>query len=89
MVDITGHLELASPHGDGIERIKKALKTALESSAEGEVRISYVGAPKYRVMVTAPDYKTAEESMKKAVDAAIESIEKEGGSGSFARTDKA
>jgi translation initiation factor 2 subunit 1 len=88
LVDITGQLELVCPSADGINRIKEALKTALGVSIEGEVDIAYVGAPNYRVTVRAPDYKTAEESMKTAVDAAIGSIEGCGGTGSFTRTDK-
>jgi translation initiation factor 2 subunit 1 len=89
LVDIIGQLELTCPSGNGIERIKEALNSALEVSTEGEVHISYIGAPNYRVTVKAPDYKIAEESMKTAVDAAIGSIEKSGGGGSFSRTDKA
>jgi translation initiation factor 2 subunit 1 len=88
LVDIVGQLELTCPTGDGIERIKAALATAMNVTTEGEVSISYIGAPNYRVTVKAPDYKTAEESLKTAVDAAIGAIEKDGGAGSFARTDK-
>jgi translation initiation factor 2 subunit 1 len=87
-VNIAGQLELSCPKDDGIERIKKALGEAGEAPTEGTVEISYIGAPNYRITVTAPDYKVAEDSMKAAVDAAIGSIEKSGGTGSFARTDK-
>ena len=33
-----------------------------------EIRIKYIGAPQYIITVKAPDYKIAEEEMKKAVD---------------------
>jgi translation initiation factor 2 subunit 1 len=87
LVNIVGRLELTCPTDTGIEGIRGALEAAAKSGAEGTVEVSYIGAPNYRITVTAPDYKVAEESMKTAVDAAIGSIEKSGGAGSFERTD--
>jgi translation initiation factor 2 subunit 1 len=89
LVDIVGQLEISCPVDKGIERIRDALNAAREVTTEGEVEITYVGAPNYRVTVKATDYKTAEESMKTVVDKALGSIQKSGGSGTFSRTDKA
>jgi len=50
-----------------------------------KVDISYVGAPRYRIHVIAPDYKKAESVLKKAAQSAINIIEKAGGSGEFHR----
>jgi len=62
-------VEISSRSSNGIEHVKKTLMTAA-SSPSAEVRITYAGAPKYRVRVTADDYKQAE----KALDSVIERI---------------
>ena len=87
-VDIVGQMEMMCPTPAGIERIKEALDAATRVEIEGEVKIAYVGAPNYRITVKAPDYKTAEESMKSAVDATTDSIVKSGGTATFTRTDR-
>jgi len=86
-VQISGTLELRCPEPDGVERIKAALKKGQESSEE-ELVIQYVGAPRYRMVMTAPDYKTAEESMKAATNIIIADIKENGGDGSFHRESK-
>jgi translation initiation factor 2 subunit 1 len=85
-VTITGILEVTSVAPDGVETIKKALVEA-EKAGKGAVRVRYVAAPKYRVEVTAPDYKTAEATLKDSVDAAVDIAKKAGGSGSFTRAE--
>ena len=86
-VTIDGLLELSSPTSDGIDHVKKALASGLDSG-EGEVKIHYIGAPKYKITVTAEDYKTAEQDMKDSVHRITSSIEKHGGSASFKRKDE-
>jgi translation initiation factor 2 subunit 1 len=83
-VTITGTLEVTIADPDGIESIKAAL-TAAEEAGGGAVTVRYLAAPKYRVEVTAGDYKSAEATLKESVDAAIAAIRKGGGSGSFER----
>ncbi len=87
MISIDGFLELTSNAPDGIEHIRKALLKA-EESEEVKIEIQYVGAPKYRIVVKANDYKTAEEEMKMAVDRASGLIEKSGGTAKFNRREK-
>jgi translation initiation factor 2 subunit 1 len=85
-VDISGYVDLINYLPDGIEHIKKALIAA--GSVDGEdigVEIAYTGAPRYRIHVTAPDYKKAESILKKSAQSAIKIIEKAGGSGEFHR----
>lgn len=85
-VDISGFLDLKNYLSDGIEHIKKALSVA--GNVDGEdikVEITYIGAPRYRIHVIAPDYKKAESVLKKSAQSAIEIIEKAGGSGEFHR----
>ncbi len=85
-VDISGYLDLTCYLPDGIEHIKKALGAANRvDSGEITVNISYVGAPRYRIHVVAPDYKKAEGILKKAAQSAINIMEKAGGSGEFHR----
>jgi translation initiation factor 2 subunit 1 len=86
-VSIDGTLEITSPAADGIDHIKKALVAGLDSD-EVEIKIHYVGAPKYKVSVTALDYKTAEQELKDSVQRMTASIEKTGGSASFKRKEE-
>lgn len=83
-VNIKGYLELTCPLSDGVNHIKKSL-LAIEKENDVIIKVQYVGAPKYRILVQAPNYKIAEEEMKKAVDQAIELIGKCNGIGSFSR----
>ena len=85
-VEITGYVDLTSPAPDGVEQIKKALKKAAKTKEEEvSLDVKYVGAPRYRIHVTAPDYKLAEAELRKAAQAAIKFIEKQGGEGTFHR----
>lgn len=85
-VDISGYVDLRCPNPDGIEVIRKALKKADEVKGdEIKVDVSYVGAPRYRIRVIAPDYKKAESILKKSSDAALKIIQKSGGTGEFFR----
>ena len=44
---------------------------------------------RYRIKVTAPDYKEAEKAIEKAASAAVGVVERAGGSGKFVRKQKA
>jgi len=83
-VQIDGYLELTCPLSDGVDHIRKALLLGMDS-IEGRVKMQYVGAPRYRIVVSAPDYKSAEEEMKKVADEIISSLKHCGGLGSFHR----
>ena len=68
-VDIKGYLNVTSWLPDGINHIKKVLSEAENSDYEDvEIQIKYIGAPNYMITIKAPDYKIAEEEMKKAVE---------------------
>ena len=62
-------VELTSRAPDGIDQVKKTLMAAADSSS-AEIRITYAGAPRYRIRITAEDYKQAE----KAMDSVLEKI---------------
>lgn len=83
-VQIDGSLELTCFAPDGIEHIKQSL-LLIEEEGSTSVKVQYVGAPKYRIVVRATDYKTAEDVLAKVTETAIENIQKCGGEGKFSR----
>lgn len=86
-VNIKGILEIQCTKPNGANLIKDALLSAQKSEdIEGnEVQVCVVAPPKYRVVVSAEDYKRAESVLKKVTEKAIETIQKLGGKGSFKR----
>lgn len=53
-----------------------------------QVKIQYVGAPRYRVVVEAVDYKTAEEDMKLVTATVVDTLNSSGGKAAFHRDAK-
>jgi translation initiation factor 2 subunit 1 len=86
-VTIDGILEITNRGTDGIDRIRDSLESGLEGK-EAEIDIHYLGAPRYRITVTAEDYKIAEDELKSAIDRISGSIEKQGGTATFKRKDE-
>ncbi|OFV68197.1 MAG: translation initiation factor IF-2 subunit alpha [Candidatus Syntrophoarchaeum caldarius] len=85
-VEISGFLDLTCFREDGVDMIKKALKSALKAKKKDtELNITYVGAPRFRLHVVAGDYKRAEAILKDAAERAIKEIKKLGGKGEFHR----
>lgn len=85
-VEISGYVDLTSPAPDGIEIIKKALKQAKRvKDKDVMLTITYVGAPRYRIHVKAPDYKQAESVLRKSAQSIVKHIEQHGGEGAFHR----
>jgi translation initiation factor 2 subunit 1 len=88
-VDIAGFLDIEAYGPDGVESVRQALAAAEKGEYEDVgIEVQYVGAPHYRVKVRAPDYKIAEEEMRKAAERAVEAITAAGGKGTFTRTQK-
>ncbi|WP_202318435.1 translation initiation factor IF-2 subunit alpha [Archaeoglobus neptunius] len=85
-VKVRGYFELKSMAPDGVERIKKALLQAMKVAKSGiGIKIEYIGAPKYRIIVEADEYKAAENALKKAMNNVLKEIKKLGGEGNFIR----
>jgi translation initiation factor 2 subunit 1 len=80
-VQITGYVDLTSYAPDGVEIIRKALKTINDEN----IAVQCVGAPRYRLIVTSSDYLSAETMLKEAADKAIEAVLEEDGEGEFYR----
>ena len=86
-VSIDGVLEISNPAPDGIDLIRDSLKAGIEG-VEEDVNVHYLGAPRYKITVTAEDYKAAEEELKSVVDRIVSSIESTGGAASFKRKEE-
>ena len=85
-VEIRGHLSVNSWLPDGIAHIRNALLNAEQSEFEDvDIQVKYVGAPQYMITVKAPDYKIAEDEMKKAVERVKESVKTHYGECEFHR----
>jgi translation initiation factor 2 subunit 1 len=69
---------MSSNAPDGILQIKKALAAGLNASSVAEIKMTYVGAPRYRVRVTADDYKQADKVMGAVLLKMEEAIGKHG-----------
>ena len=87
-VSIDGILEMKSMAPDGVEDIRKALLDGMAAADGAEVSITSVGSPKYRIVITADEYKVAEDVMKKVSTAAIKSLTKAGGEATLKRESK-
>ena len=85
-VEIAGYVDLTTTAPNGVEIIRDALKAAASvTETEVQVEVTYVGSPRYRIKIIAPDYKKAEAVLKKASAASIKVITENGGSGIFNR----
>lgn len=82
-VEIRGVVELTCSRPDGVERIRSTL-TGLDERYPGS-SVTYLGAPKYRVAITAGDFKFAEKTLKPMMVEIQKSIEGCGGTFAFSR----
>ncbi|MEM3525781.1 MAG: translation initiation factor IF-2 subunit alpha [Candidatus Jordarchaeaceae archaeon] len=80
-VNIARTVEMTCWSRSGVDAIKKAFKEAITAvqGEEVDVNIYTLGAPKYRIEITADDYKQAEMALEKIINTAKTSIEGEGG----------
>lgn len=84
-VTIDGYLEATDACPDGATHIKEALLKAVQEEDGAVVKVQYIGAPRYRIVVRAPDYKSAEEEIQKAAARAIKALTAKGGEAKFHR----
>ncbi len=84
-VEIRGILEIINNKSDGVEIIKNTLMDVMKKDKDPNIQITYVGAPKYRLAVKAPDFKSAEKIMKPILEEIQRSIEKKKGTFKFTR----
>jgi len=86
-VEIRGILEITSDRSNGVEIIKKTLLDVISNYSEDNIKITYLGAPKYRLSVVSSDFKTAEKMLKPLLSNIQKSIEKKKGTYKFIRED--
>ncbi|MFO8051092.1 MAG: translation initiation factor IF-2 subunit alpha [Thermoplasmatota archaeon] len=87
-VQINGILELTSTKPKGVDEIKEALNEAEKVAADKEkvkLDILYIGSPRFRLVLEAPNYKVAEEVLRSSAEAALEKIRSKEGEGQFIR----
>ena len=82
-VEIRGILELTDNSSNGVENIKNSLQGFEKTNHS--VEILYIGAPKYRISVTASDFKSAEKTLKPVLEDIEKNIGKNKGSFKFTR----
>ncbi len=82
-VEIRGIFELTCNKSNGIEIIKNALIDATKDKKE--ISVTYIGAPKYRIALTSPNFKEAEKELKPILASVQNVIEKKGGTFKFTR----
>ena len=83
-VEIRGILELTDNNSNGVENIKNVLQN-FEKTDQNGIKILYVGAPKYRISITASDFKSAEKTLKPILEDIEKNIGKNKGSFKFTR----
>lgn len=84
-VEVRGIMEITCLKPNGIDIIKKALTSAEVDNENFNVKIVYVGSPRYRIMVKAENFKIAEKVISKAVDKIKSIIVKNNGTFTFTR----
>lgn len=82
-VEIRGVVEMTCQRPDGVDRIRNIL-TGLDAKYPGS-SVTYLGAPRYRVAITAGDFKFAEKTLKPMVAEIQKGILGAGGTFSFQR----
>ncbi|MBE44543.1 MAG: RNA-binding protein [Thaumarchaeota archaeon] len=84
-VEVRGVLEITCRKSNGIEIIKEVLKSVEDKKSGVKVTISYIGAPKYRIMVNADNFKIAEKVLNTALQKIEDGIQKKNASFKFTR----
>lgn len=80
-VEIKGILKTESYEPDGVEVIKEAIRKGRQDN----ITISYAGAGRFNMSIKAEDYKTAENMLKKSVDAIANYMKERRSKAEFAR----
>jgi len=83
-VEIRGILELVDNSSNGVENIRNSLQ-GFENADQNGVKILYIGAPRYRISVTASDFKSAEKTLKPILEDIEKNIGKNKGVFKFTR----
>jgi len=86
-VEIRGVIELNINEPQGVETIKNVLSSAELNKNNTSIEISYIAAPRYRIIAKAENYKIAEKTLNNAVEKISNSVGKKVGLFNFIRED--
>jgi translation initiation factor 2 subunit 1 len=86
-VKVRGVLEVRCSRPNGVRCIQSAFKSAKKSqeNKDSKIEFSVIAAPKYRIEVSAENWKRAEEVLDKVGEVVMVNIESVGGRGVFKR----
>jgi translation initiation factor 2 subunit 1 len=85
-VEVVGFVDVHSNDPEGVDKVRGALAAAEKSEFDDvQIKVTYLGAPRYRLLVQAPDFKIAEDELRKAAERAVTTMKKNGGEGAFHR----
>jgi len=81
--DVEATVEISSTKPDGVDHVKAALSSAekVKIPRSASVTVYTIGAPKYKIEVTARDYDEAETILQEAVNQAVNTMKSLGGTG--------
>jgi len=86
IVEVRGVMDIRVKAPDGIEVIKRALRAGEDLKASGvQVKITYLGTPRYRLTIKAENYKVGERALQNALERIQSTIEKSKGKFAFTR----
>jgi translation initiation factor 2 subunit 1 len=82
-VEVKTKLNLKSYANNGIEIIKETLDYAKKFAKKNnkEIKIEYISAPTYRIILNGPDYKSTEKTMDELINNTIKFIKENNGEG--------
>jgi translation initiation factor 2 subunit 1 len=77
LVEISGIMDITSKKPEGIEVIKNTLANAEGNKGGASTTITYICAPRYRVVVNAENFKVAKRLMNNTIEKTRDNIEKQ------------
>src|SRR5919198_3249581 len=84
-VEVRAVTEISLKKSDGIDLIKNTLTSVEATRGSTKVSVTYIGAPKYRIVITAENFKVAEKAMNNVVEKIRSAIAKHHGTFNFTR----
>lgn len=84
-VEVRAVTEISLKKSDGIDLIKNTLTSVETTRGSTKVSVTYIGAPKYRIVITAENFKVAEKAMNNVVEKIRSAIAKHHGTFNFTR----
>jgi translation initiation factor 2 subunit 1 len=86
IVEVRGVMDIRVKASNGIEVIKSALRSGEDVKTSGvHIKVTYLGTPRYRLIVKAENYKVAEKALQASLERIKTVIEKSKGKFSFSR----